>query len=64
MIELSTAVFYGLLTYAVIGAFTAGHFVSKALWDFFENIGNKKKLLKTQRELAEAQLQALKGRGM
>lgn len=64
MIELSTGIFYGIVTYAVIGALVVGHFVSKVLWNFFENIGNKKKLLQTQRELAEAQLQALKGRGM
>jgi hypothetical protein len=64
MIELSTGMFYVFVVYAGVGALTVGHYVTKAVISFFENKGNKKKLLQTQRELAEAQLQALKGRGM
>jgi hypothetical protein len=64
MIELSTPVFLGLALYALIGALVIGSKTADIAWNFKEQIVTKRKLLQTQRELAEAQLQALKGRGM
>jgi H+/gluconate symporter-like permease len=64
MITIDTSLFYAIVVYAVIGVMVAGYWFSQFLWKTGEHFSAKKKLVQTQKELAEAQLQALKGRGL
>jgi len=64
MTTIDTSILYLILPFTVLGFMVAGYLVSQVVWNIGEHSSAKKKLVKTQKELAEAQLQALKGRGL
>jgi hypothetical protein len=64
MTTIDTSILYLISPFTVLGFMVAGYQISQVVWKIGEYFSAKRKLVQTQKELAEMQLRSAKGRGM